>query len=86
VSAEGTCSTGTQAEVSFVNTPLTDVTVSVDSLVDGGTASTITCVDGAGVTVVEDPIYTPGDTSVTAEDLEPTYPATTLVCTIIVDP
>ena len=27
------------------NTPLTDLTVSVDSQVDGGTASTIDCVD-----------------------------------------
>lgn len=86
VSQEGTCSTGTQAQLSFVNTPLTDVTVSVDSLVDGGTASTISCVDGAGDPVVADSTYTPGDTSVTAEDLEPTYPGTTLVCTIIVDP
>ena len=72
--------------VSFHNTPLTDVTVSVDSLVDGGTASTIRCVDGSGALVVEDNTFTPGDTSVTAEDLLPTAPGTTLVCTIVVDP
>jgi len=34
---------------SFVNTPLTDITVTVDSQVDGGTASTIDCHPAAGV-------------------------------------
>ena len=86
VDTNASCETGTPEPVSFVNTPLTDVTVTVDSLVDGGTASTIKCVDAAGATVVEDSTFTPGDTSVTASDLEPTYPANTLVCTIIVDP
>ena len=33
--------------VAFHNTPLTDITVSVNSQVDGGTSSTITCVDSA---------------------------------------
>ena len=37
---------GPKAGVSFSNTPLTNVTVSVDSQIDGGTASTIDC-DGA---------------------------------------
>ncbi|MCE0487625.1 MSCRAMM family protein [Ornithinimicrobium sediminis] len=74
------------ADVSFVNTPLTDVTVTVDSQVDGGTASTISCVDGEGALVEEDLTNAPGDVELAIEDLEPTAPAATLVCTIVVDP
>jgi hypothetical protein len=74
VSAESTCGDGNEAGVSFGNTPLTDITVSVDSLVPGGTSSTIDCVlDSAG----------PGDdVSLTLQDLEPG----TYTCTIVVDP
>jgi hypothetical protein len=67
--------------VSFHNTPLTDVTVSVDSQVPGGTASTISCDDGTSGSTGAD-----GDGSVTVEDLEPTHPAVTLTCTITIDP
>lgn len=74
------------ADVSFVNTPLTDVTISVDSLVDEGTASTIRCVDGSGALVDEDMTNAPGDVALTIEDLEPTAPAARLVCTIVIDP
>jgi hypothetical protein len=42
VDQEGTCLLGYEY-VSFANTPLTTITVSVHSLVVGGTASTITC-------------------------------------------
>jgi hypothetical protein len=82
---DGCGDAGGEAEVSFHNTPLTDVTVSVDSQVPGGTASTISCVDSAaeetnGATGPN------GDGSVTVEDLLPTHPDTTLVCTIVVDP
>ena len=64
--------------VSFHNTPLTDLTVSVNSQVDGGTASTIACTNGgpSGSTGAN------GDASVTATDLEPN----TYVCTVVVDP
>jgi hypothetical protein len=62
--------------VSFHNTPLTNITVSVNSQVDGGTASTIDCVVASGSTGAN------GDGSVTASDLEPG----TYVCTIVVDP
>jgi len=86
VTAEGTCTTGTRAGVSFVNTPLTDVTVSVDSLVDGGTASTISCKDKDGNVVKEDLTNAPGDVSVKATNLLPTAPGATLICTIVVDP
>jgi len=62
--------------VSFHNTPLTNITVSVDSQIDGGTSSTIDCVVASGSTGAN------GDGSVTASDLEPG----TYVCTIVVDP
>ena len=64
--------------VAFHNTPLTDITVSVNSQVDGGTASTIDCGDAG------DPVSTGanGDGSKTKLNLEPG----TYVCTIVVDP
>jgi hypothetical protein len=88
VSAEADCgdNLAAAADVSFVNTPLTDVTISVTSLVDGGTASTISCVDAGGTVVDEDLTNAPGDVELTIADLEPTYPADTLVCTIVIDP
>jgi Prealbumin-like fold domain len=61
--------------VSFHNTPLTNVTVSVDSQVPGGTSSTIDCgtAGSAG----------PGDDiTLNANDLEPG----TINCTIVIDP
>ncbi|HEX2739433.1 MAG TPA: prealbumin-like fold domain-containing protein [Rubrobacter sp.] len=78
VTSTGSCSSGF-TNVSFENTPLTDITVSVDSQVPGGTASTISCDDpdstsgstGAG-----------GDGSITADDLAPG----TYTCTVVVDP
>lgn len=88
VTAEADCGDAVDAaaDVAFVNTPLTDVTVSVDSQVDGGTASTIVCVDGADEPVASDTTNLPGDVSLTVTDLEPTAPAATLICTITVDP
>ena len=65
--------------VTFTNTPLTDITVSVDSLVVGGTASTIDC--DFNDAVVETDAVT-GDGSTTGSDLEPG----TYTCTIVVDP
>ena len=62
--------------VSFVNTPLTDITVSVNSQVDGGTASTIECGVASGSTGSN------GDGSVTA----PNLPPGTYTCVIVVDP
>ena len=81
VVAEGSCDPGAEtAEVSFHNTPLTNVTISVDSQVDGGTASVINC-GGDDVNTDAD-----GDGSLTVSDLEPTDPDVTLTCTVIVDP
>jgi len=62
--------------VTFHNTPLTDITVSVNSQIDGGTSSTIDCVVASGSTGAN------GDGSVTASDLEPG----TYVCTVVIDP
>jgi hypothetical protein len=77
VVSESTCASGA-APVSFSNTPLTDLTISVDSQVDGGTASTIDCGDAG------DPVSTNagGDGSKSKTDLEPG----TYVCTIVIDP
>ena len=81
VSAESTCGDDNEATVSFHNTPLTNVDVSVDSQVDGGTASTIDCGPAGSANT-----GTNGDGSLDVDDLEPTAPAATLVCTITVDP
>jgi hypothetical protein len=64
------------AVASFVNTPLTNVTVSVDSQVNGGTASTIDCVSANTATDAN------GDGSLTLSDLEPG----TYTCTVVIDP
>jgi Prealbumin-like fold domain len=69
-----TCEDAAVAE--FDNIPLTDITVSVDSQVDGGTASTIDCTLASAAT---DPN---GDGSLTLSDLVPG----TYSCTVVVDP
>jgi hypothetical protein len=63
----------------FENMPLTDVSISVDSQVAGGTNSTIDCDASA------DPPFDSGpddDITLSLPDLEPQ----TLVCTIVIDP
>ena len=72
--------------VTFTNTPLTNVTVSVDSQVNGGTASTISCVDANGNAAGNATTGANGDGSLTRNNLPPTAPNATLVCTITVDP
>ena len=66
------------AAVEFHNIPLTDITVSVNSQVDGGTSSTIDCGDAG------DPVSTGanGDGSKSKLNLEPG----TYTCTVVVDP
>jgi hypothetical protein len=82
VESEGDCDPITPgATVAFRNTPLTNITVSVDSQIPGGTASTIDCDPAA------DPPFdftTPagGDGSFSLNDKVPG----TYVCTIVVDP
>ena len=76
VDTESTCGDGNEEQATFHNTPLTNITVSVDSQVDGGTASTINC--GAG-TVSTGPN---GDGSTSRNNLAPG----TYTCTIVIDP
>ena len=85
VATESTCGDGNEASVSFGNTPLTDVTVSVNSQIDGGTASIIVCTDPDG-NVSDGSTGVNGDGSVTVNDLEPTAPTVTLTCEVTVDP
>ncbi len=68
--------------VSFHNTPLTDITASVNSQVDGGTSSTIVCTDSNGNIVASGSTGANGDGSATAPDLEPG----TYTCTVVIDP
>ena len=74
--------------LTFSNVPLTDITVSVNSQVDGGTFSSIDC-----DATVEDPDSLPdsdfnadgdanGDDTLTLSNLQPG----TVVCTIVIDP
>ena len=76
VTDEATCASGPKAMVTFRNTPLTNLSVSVDSQVDGGTASTIDCGDGVTSTGPN------GDGTETRNDLVPG----TYVCTVVIDP
>jgi uncharacterized surface anchored protein len=74
VTQKASCASGPAATVSFNNIPLTDVTVSVDSQVPGGTSSTVDCVlDDAGPA---------DDLSLTIADLVPG----TYTCTAVIDP
>ena len=65
----------------FANTPLTNITVSVNSQIDGGTASTIDCVV-ASTSVPAGPPPANGDGSLTVNDLVPG----TYTCTVVIDP
>jgi Prealbumin-like fold domain len=63
--------------VSFLNTPLTDLSVTIDSQVPGGTASTVTCTpDGPSGSTVN------GDGTFSDTNLVPG----TYTCTIVIDP
>ena len=74
-----TCATATP--VTFTNMPLTDITVSVNSQIDGGTFSSVDCEPTA--TDPDLPLTSgTGDGSVTVSDLQPG----TYVCTVVIDP
>jgi Prealbumin-like fold domain len=73
----GCGASGSPATVSFHNTPLTNITLSVNSQVDGGTSSTIDCGGGATGSTGAD-----GDGSVSRNNLEPG----TYTCTVVIDP
>lgn len=80
--SESTCANvPAGATKEFSNMPLTNFTVSVDSQVDGGTASTIDC-DAAADPPFEATTGANGDGSLTKSNLQPG----TFVCTIVIDP
>jgi len=81
VTTESACGDGNEATASFGNTPLSDLTVSVNSQVDGGTNSTIECELSDDDPDAESGDAS-GDVSITYEDLEPD----TYICTIVIDP
>lgn len=78
VTTEAVCPSGDS--VSFSNTPLTNLTVSVNSQVDGGTASTIDCLLASTSVPATPPAN--GDGSLTLSNLVPG----TYTCTIVIDP
>jgi hypothetical protein len=74
-----TCVTATP--VTFTNVPLTDITVSVNSQIDGGTFSSVDCEPTA--TDPDLPLTSgTGDGTVTVSNLQPG----TYVCTVVIDP
>jgi hypothetical protein len=73
---EGSCPNGPTANVSFLNIPLTDITIIVNSQLDGGTASSIDCDSVTGSTDAN------GDGQVARQDLEPGL----YHCEVLVDP
>jgi Prealbumin-like fold domain len=85
VGSSGSCPEDTSdvtADLTFTNDPLTDITVEVDSQIDGGTSSTISCENADEEVVGSGSTDAVGDGSVTVEDLtEGTY-----ICTVVIDP
>jgi hypothetical protein len=78
VGVNSDCGDGNEASVSFVNTPLTDITITVNSQIDGGTASSINCGDAG------DPVLTGPDGDGSKAKLN--LPPGTYNCTVVVDP
>lgn len=83
VNNEATCADATYVgeTVTFINIPLTDLTVSVNSQVAGGTNSKITCT-GLTPTPADATPNAFDDISETVKDLEPG----TYTCTVVIDP
>ena len=82
--SESSCDGGDGTLAQFENTPLTNVTISVDSQIPGGTASVMECTSGQGT--VSAGTNPDGDGSLTVSDLLPTDPDATITCTVVVDP
>ena len=78
---DGCGGTADSQRVEFLNTPLTNFTVSVDSQIPGGTASTIDC-DAAADPPFDKTTDATGDGSFTKRDLPPG----TYTCVIVIDP
>jgi hypothetical protein len=72
--------------VAFSNTPLTDLTITIDSKVDGGTASTVACTNGGPNGATGTTTGTNGDGTFSAPNLPLKVGANAIVCTIVIDP
>ena len=70
---------GSAMVASFVNTPLTNPSVVVDSQIDGGTASTMVCNPPGGSPTSTGPN---GDGTLALTNLVPG----TYTCTVVIDP
>jgi hypothetical protein len=81
-SAAASCTSGTPDNVTFTDSPLTDVSVSASSEVPGATNSTIKCVDESNADIGNSPKGPSDPVTVTANGLAPG----TYTCTITVDP
>jgi hypothetical protein len=80
VDQAGTCASGAET-VSFVNTPLTDLDVTVDSQIVGGTDTIITCTP-PGAPAGQHNTDATGDGTLSLNNLEPgTYD-----CEVVIDP
>jgi uncharacterized repeat protein (TIGR01451 family) len=86
--ASGACSTAGVTNVNVENTPLTDVSITIDSQHDGATSTLIECWGPGSDPATDEPDYftTVSDGSLDIDDLSPTDPAITLNCQITVDP
>jgi hypothetical protein len=82
VDHNATCAAGNGNTVSFSNTPLTDLSITINSQVNGGTASTVDCDNGGpdGSTDAN------GDGTFAVTNLPPKEGVETITCTIVIDP
>jgi hypothetical protein len=72
--------------VAFSNTPLTDLTITINSQVDGGTASTVACTNGGPNGATGTTTGANGDGTFSAPNLPLKVGANAIVCTIVIDP
>lgn len=79
--ATSTCASGA-ATRTFTNMPLTNLSVTVDSQVDGGTASTMECHAEGAPAGATTPTGANGDGTLSKPNLQPG----TYVCTVVIDP
>jgi len=82
VTQESVCGDGNEATVSFGNIPLTDITVSVNSQVDGGTYTTISCTGPGDSDEGQTTTTGDGDGMLNVNNKQPGI----YICTIDIDP
>jgi hypothetical protein len=82
VDTNSDCGDGNEAAVSFVNTPLTDLSVVATGQVEGGTRSSIVCVDADDEDIGNSPVPLSDPAEMSAPDLEPGE----YDCHVVIDP